>query len=107
MELMMNRKKLIYSFLLWLAFSGAAWSETEYTIRADGIVCPFCAYSVEKQFRKIDGVQAVEVDLEKGEVFVTTSDEVVFTDEQLSDLFADAGFTYRGIENQVVKRADD
>ncbi len=93
--------------MLWLAFSGAAWSETEYTIRADGIVCPFCAYSVEKQFRKIDGVQAVDVDLEKGEVFVIANDGIVFTDEQLTDLFADAGFTYRGIENQVVKRTDD
>ena len=69
---------------------------TRYDMRVDGVACPYCAYGIEKKLRKIDGVKSVDIDLEQGVVSVCTSDTVAFSDERLTELFNDAGFTYRG-----------
>ncbi len=68
---------------------------TRFDMRVDGVACPYCAYGIEKKFKKIDGVKNIDVDLEQGMVSVCTSDTVAFSDERLTELFNDAGFTYR------------
>ena len=69
---------------------------TQYEIQVNGLACPFCAYSIEKKFSKIDGVQNVNVELEAGKVFVDTADGVQLTEPQMIKLFKEAGFTYKG-----------
>lgn len=71
---------------------------THYKIRVDGLVCPFCAYGVEKKFKKIDGVKKIDVNLDKGLVHVDVAEGIKFTEPQLKKLFKDAGFTYRSME---------
>jgi mercuric ion binding protein len=67
---------------------------TEYSIRVDGLACPYCAYGIEKKLNEIDGVKFIGMDLEKGIVTVKSYD-VKLDDEQLKQLFQDSGFTYR------------
>jgi len=67
---------------------------TEYSIRVDGLACPYCAYGIEKKLNEIDGVKFIGMDLEKGIVTVISYD-VKLDDELLKQLFQDSGFTYR------------
>lgn len=92
-------KKLIIhhliSGLLLLIFTHSALAETiVYSIRVDGLACPYCAYGIEKKFNELEGIEFIDMDLEKGIVTVD-ADDVKLNDAQLRQLFQDAGFTYR------------
>lgn len=77
----------------------AAWAQSPvYTIGVDGLSCPFCAYGIEKQLGKLDGVDQVKVDIEKGVVVVTMTDGNTLTDDQLKAAIERAGFNPRSIE---------
>jgi len=68
-----------------------------YVMRVDGLACPYCAYGVEKKLKAIEGVERVDVDLDKGLVVVDAREGVVLTDEQMRKLMKDAGFTFRSM----------
>ncbi len=85
--------------LLLLALAQAAWAGAlEYRMRVDGLACPYCAYGIEKKLKAIEGVETVDVDLERGLVVVKTREDLELSDTRLETLFRDAGFTYRGKE---------
>ncbi len=73
---------------------------TDYSIRVDGLACPYCAYGIEKKLNKIEGVTFKDMDLEKGIVKVEAKD-VKLQEEQLKQLFQDSGFTYRSKQEKV------
>jgi mercuric ion binding protein len=90
-----NLNKMIAAGLLVFASMQTVWADTtEYTIRVDGLACPYCAYGIEKKLNELDGVKFIDMDLEKGIVTVNAFD-VKLNDAQLEQLFQDAGFTYR------------
>jgi mercuric ion binding protein len=73
--------------------------DIQYTIRVDGISCPFCVATSEKALKKIAGVRDVESDLKEGTITVCAdAEETSFTDKQLTELFKKNGFTYHGME---------
>jgi len=73
---------------------------TDYSIRVDGLACPYCAYGIEKKLNKINGVKFKDMDLKKGVVSVEAKD-VKLGDAQLKQLFQDSGFTYRSKQEKV------
>lgn len=84
--------------LLWASGSWAA--SMQYTMRVDGLACPYCAYGIEKKLNQIKGVEHVDVDLKKGIVIVDVAKGVKLQPEQMKKLFKDAGFTYRSMEQK-------
>ncbi len=92
----MRKFILVVTILIWAAAAFAGG--TEYRIRADGLACPYCAYGVEKKFKKIQGVETFSIDLEKGLVIVTVAEGVELTEPQMKKLFRDAGFTFRSMK---------
>ncbi len=64
------RVVLLLGFLLSAAMA-AAEEGTLYTLQADGLACPFCAYGIEKQLYRIDGVASVSTDVNRGTVIIT------------------------------------
>jgi copper chaperone len=90
--------KLIWTALLFLLMSATALADgMQYRMRVDGVVCPFCAYGIEKNLKKIDGVDNIEVDLDNGLVTIDVAAGVTITDAQMTKLFTDAGFTFRSM----------
>jgi len=84
--------------VLSLGWSAAAFADgTRYELRVDGLACPFCAYGIEKKLNAIDGVDEVVIDLNSGLVTVGVTEGVVLNDSQMTELFNDAGFTYRSM----------
>ncbi len=92
------RSLVILAALLLTLGQPALAGNLEYRMRVDGLACPYCAYGIEKKLKAIDGVESVEVDLDRGVVRVITREDLRFTEPQLEKLFRDAGFTYRSME---------
>ena len=86
--------------LLWAVTALAAG--TRYQMRVDGLACPYCAYGIEKKLHKIKGVEKIDVDLDRGLVIVDVSNGVKLSDEQMTRLFNDAGFTYRNMTEKTL-----
>ncbi len=96
-------KKSIIVLSLALLWNAAALAgETLYSIRVDGLACPYCAYGIEKKLDQIDGVKFVDLDLEKGIVTAQCAEGVTLTNARMEKLMNDAGFTFRGMEAQAL-----
>lgn len=92
----MKKLFLIAIFILFYRTS-IAEGGTVYTIRVDGMACPYCAYGVEKSFKQIKGVKEITFDLDNGLVIVSVEERIELTHRQMELLFKNAGFTYRGM----------
>jgi len=95
--------KLILQSILVITLlgSGTALAAGKlYELRVDGMACPFCAYGIEKKFKKMDGVEAIDIDLQKGLVRVRTRTGKTFTEGELKTLINDSGFTLKGLEEK-------
>ncbi len=67
-----------------------------YTLQADGLACPFCAYGIEKQLSAIEGVVTVETDIKLGTVTVTMQPGSSLAEDAARKAVEAAGFTMRG-----------
>ena len=83
------------SLLLPLAAFAA---QTQYQLRVDGLACPFCAYGIEKELTRTDGVEGIDIDSKAGIVTVTMADGAAMTEEKAQQIVKDAGFTLAGFE---------
>ena len=100
---MNNMKKSIFLAAIILFCSTTLFAAgTQYSLRVDGLSCPFCAYGIEKKLIHTEGVESVTVDLEKGLVIVNVQEGVVLTEAQLKQLVEDAGFTPRSMSEQLL-----
>ncbi|MFU8833180.1 MAG: heavy-metal-associated domain-containing protein [Wenzhouxiangella sp.] len=100
-EMQANPFKLLISALL-ITLAGAVTAQPEsghYLIHVDGLACPFCAYGIEKQLKKIDGVDKLETDVEKGRVVVVMAEGQALERADVEQAVRDAGFTLRDFES--------
>ncbi len=94
------RHRLMFvALLLFLGWTLAVEAAgRRYDLRVDGLSCPFCAYGIEKRLLKTQGVESVEIDLDKGVVRVRVTSGVRLTVSRLERLVHEAGFTLRSVE---------
>ena len=86
---------------LFLSYANTSMAkDVQHNMRVDGITCPFCVATSAKALKEIDGVKEVGSYLEAGLIKVCADESVVFTKQQLTKLFIDKGFTYRGSKQQ-------
>ena len=67
-------------------------------LRVDGMVCPFCAYGLEKRLQEIASIDAVLIRISDGLVQIRTKEDQELTDEALTDAVKKSGFALREIE---------
>ncbi len=77
-----------------IAFAAPA----QYQLRVDGLACPFCAYGIEKELKRTDGVERIRIDINAGTVTVTMAEGATMTKDQAGRIVEDAGFTLGGFE---------
>ncbi len=78
-----------------------AWAQsakTVYTLRVDGLACPFCAYGVEKQLSAVDGVERVETDIKTGTVTIDMRAGATLDEATARKAVEASGFTFRSLE---------
>lgn len=73
-------------------------TKTAYTLQADGLACPFCAYGIEKQLGAIEGVESVETDIKSGTLTVTMQAGTTLSEDSAREAIEAAGFTMRGFK---------
>ncbi len=78
-------------------------------IEVKGMACPYCAFGMQKEFKKVAGVDNVEIKLEEGLVYISTPISQKPTTESLKQIIIDAGFTPGGIifSEKAFKHKDD
>ena len=93
--------RYVIIILLTFFLSLSSYSKT-IVIDVQGLVCDFCAQSIDKVFSKQAGVEKVEVNLNNGKVTVKMADvfeddEVGISDETIIKLLQDAGYEVTAI----------
>lgn len=79
-----------------LAPLGAFAAPPQFELTVDGLACPFCAYGIEKELNRTEGVNDVEIDINLGVVKVTMNEGAALTEAQARQIVKDAGFTLAG-----------
>ena len=90
-------KKLIIIFTL--LFSHNTYASCQIKADVKGLVCDFCARSLEKIFSKRDEVTNIKVDLNKGEVLINLKKNKTLKSEIIKKLIADSGYNVTKINN--------
>ena len=67
-------------------------------IEIKGLACPYCAYGMERELKKISGVGNVEIELEEGMAYISTPIAQKPSEKHLKKIVEDAGFTAGEIE---------
>lgn len=85
-------KKLITVIALSTALSAPAWAATQtVTLSVTGMTCAACPITIKKALNKVEGVETIEVNLEKKEALVTF-DDAKTTVEALLEATKNAGY---------------
>ena len=67
-------------------------------LKVDGMVCPFCAYGLEKRLGEIASIDAVLIRISDGLVQIRMKEDQELTDDVLTDVVRKSGFSLREIE---------
>jgi len=78
------------------AFAQGSTAQTAI-IAVDGLSCPFCAYGLEKNLKKVNGVGSVKIDMKTGKATVLLKQDANVDDKSLRQAVKKAGFTARDI----------
>lgn len=88
---------LVFSFFLLITTAvGTQITQEEriyIKIEIKGLACPYCAFGMEKAFRKISGIKNVDIELKEGLAYIDTPVEQKPTKKELRKIIIDAGFT--------------
>ena len=85
------------ALLLIVATTSSAFAQVKSAkVRINGLSCPFCAYSLEKQLKKVEGSGDVTIKVNEGIAELTSRPGKSLEVEQLNDAVKNAGFTPRG-----------
>jgi copper chaperone CopZ len=91
---------LILAALLAASPLAAAPTPELVTVKVSGLVCDFCARSIEAMMKKRSDVSGVHVDLDKGEVHLKLKADATLDDPTLKKLMVDSGYSVTGIERK-------
>jgi len=100
-------RNMVFMLVLAIWSTNATAREFSYQAQVEGMVCAFCAYSVDKKISALPGVVAgsVDVDLKKGEVVFRSTRAVA--EDTLETVFAESGFTLFELRETAAPLAAD
>ena len=89
---------IFLSSLNFLSAENFDKSNFDITIHVKGLVCDFCARSVEKTFSKAEVVEHIKVDLDKGLIELQLTEGITLSDEKIQKLIKASGYALESIE---------
>jgi copper chaperone CopZ len=96
----MKKCSIVSVVVLAALFSRVSHAE-EITISVKGMVCSFCAQGIKKTFLRKDGVEQVDVDLDKKVVTIKTKAGAALSDADVKDSIVDAGYEVVSIDRKA------
>ena len=70
------------------------------SVNVNGMVCDFCAQSIEKVFMKREEVKGINVNLDNQKVIIYLQEAVNIEDAVIDTIFEDAGYTVEKINRK-------
>ncbi len=103
----MFRSLIPFLFLSAMVVPTPADAQLErVTVRVDGLSCPFCAYSLEKKLKEVDGVAKVSIDIEEATATLLPSHEEAMDFSRIPRAVEKAGFTPREVRAFGIARLE-
>ncbi len=72
--------------------------DAHYHLRVEGMTASYAAYGLERKLERLEGVQGVRIDLERGWVAVDVRESTRLDERTLAPVVDEAGFTLSRIE---------
>ena len=97
---MKNFKYFIASLLLCLSLNSNADEKDrfgEIHVSVNGLVCDFCAQSIQKLFNKEESVEAVDINMDEGMIKIDLKDGYNMDDNLITKLITDSGYNVERI----------
>lgn len=97
---MKNFKYLLASLLLCLSLNSNADEKDifgEIHVSVNGLVCDFCAQSIQKLFNKEESVEAVDINMDEGMIKIDLKDGYNMDDNLITKLITDSGYNVERI----------
>ncbi len=96
--MMRKFRTAIFTLSMILISTVALAAPQAYTLRVDGLACPFCAYGIEKKLSRIEGVKQIEVEIRTGTVTVIMVDGAILDEAAAGKAVKAAGFRLGGFD---------
>ncbi|MFN7115904.1 MAG: heavy-metal-associated domain-containing protein [Saprospiraceae bacterium] len=93
---------IILAFALFASVVASAQKDN-FTVKVEGLGCPFCAYGLEKKFKEVDGVKNIKIEIETGLMTFTADATKNLTIEKIDSQVDKAGYTAKEI---TIERAN-
>ena len=87
---MFNKFIIISSLILLINVSPTL--AREINVDVNGLVCEFCAATIEKNFTKKEEIKEVKVDLDQKKVFLIFKDNKDLSNEEIADIIKNNGY---------------
>ncbi len=100
----MKKNTLVLISLLWLPIVALASDQEVVDIDVTGLACPFCAYSLEKNLKKLPEVESAEVNLAANSARVVIKADHEADLERIKEAIVKAGFTPGDVTTSVVQK---
>ena len=97
---MKNFKYFLASLLLCLSLNSHADEKDifgEIHVSVNGLVCDFCAQSIQKLFNKEESVEAVDINMDEGMIKIDLKDGYNMDDNLITKLITDSGYNVERI----------
>lgn len=94
--------KIFYATLIALFIASPALAAEQcdtLNLKVNGLVCDFCARSIEKTFSKREEVESVHVDLDNGNIHLKLKPGKTLDEATANQLVTDAGYNLTGVES--------
>jgi len=88
----------------------AAAGGPELSVKVDGLSCPFCAYGMEKKLKKLEGIQDLKIQVDKGMADLTFKRGASIDLDDIQARIRKGGFTptkIHGTLTGMLKKAGD
>ena len=69
-------------------------------VEVDGLSCPYCAYGLEKNLKKVEGIENIKIDVENAFVLLSITEGKSIPEAIIRKNIEDAGFTPKKISSQ-------
>ncbi len=95
----MKKWLIVSGFVVMSLFAQVAQAD-QISVAVKGMVCSFCAQGIKKTLLRKEGVESVEVDLDKKIVTITTRQGASMPDSEVKESIVDAGYEVLSIDRK-------
>lgn len=90
------KKIFVVTLMLFSMFKMNAQTDA-FTLRVEGLGCPFCAYGLEKKFKDVKGIKNIKIEIQTGKMTYTVPVETKMTLKDADARVTKAGYTAKGV----------